>query len=73
MVCYVARDKMYTYTSIRVCRRNIKHSFSDIKLQYGPQLNLWNGLKSKLIRSKNYNIAHIQIHLLIPYIVYVTE
>ena len=52
--------KMYgmnVLDNLRLYRNKYKHSSFDIKLQNGPQLNLWNGLNAKERRSKNYNIS----------------
>ena len=47
---------IHAYGSVRLCQKVTKHSFSDIKLQHGPQLNLWNGLKFEKKWSKNMDI-----------------
>ena len=50
---------MYAYDNFRLSVTYLKHSSSDSKFQYSPQLNLWNGLKSEIIRSKS---LHKQTH-----------
>ena len=52
----VVKDWMYACKLVRSYTKYLKGSFFVFKLQHGPQLNLWNGLKTKKIRRRNSKI-----------------
>ena len=54
-------NRMYACNKFRLCLKHLKHFLSSSKLQYGPQLNLWNGLKFEMTRSKNFSIQVLQL------------
>jgi len=41
-----------------------KYFFSNFNIQYGPQLNLWNGVEKEMIRRNNYNQYLHKTHIL---------
>ena len=61
-----ALDRMYkihVYDSLRFFTKHSKHPSSHIKFQSGPQLNLWNGLNTEVLRGKNLEIlSHKRIY-----------